>query len=130
MLKKDFRRKKRAGGKLDLAWLGLYMVTKALGSGLYKKNKFVQILNNGPGYWLTMSTVGAKENDHEVHIYNSLYPSVNTRVQVQIASLLGTTSKTLIPKHVNVQKQQGSKMRGHLYECMFAAGAGDHVSME
>ena len=35
VLKKDFRRKKRAGGKLDPSWLGPYTIVKALGRGLY-----------------------------------------------------------------------------------------------
>ena len=57
-----------------------------------EKEEFVPILNNGRGHWLTVSTMGAKEN--EVQIYDSLYLSVNTRVQVQIPSLLCTISKT------------------------------------
>ncbi|KAI6646386.1 hypothetical protein LOD99_12508 [Oopsacas minuta] len=35
VLKKDFRRKKRAGGELDPNWLGPYTIVKALGRGLY-----------------------------------------------------------------------------------------------
>ena len=33
---KDFKRKKREGGKLDNRWLGPYTITKALGKGLYE----------------------------------------------------------------------------------------------
>ena len=33
---KDFTRKKRQGGKLDYRWVGPYMITKALGKGLYQ----------------------------------------------------------------------------------------------
>ena len=33
---KDFKRKKREGGKLDNQWLGQYTITKALGKGLYE----------------------------------------------------------------------------------------------
>ena len=36
VLKKDFRRKKRAGGKLDFTWLGPYRIVKSLGRGLYR----------------------------------------------------------------------------------------------
>lgn len=36
VLKKDFLRKKRRGGKLDDKWLGPYTVTAALGKGLFK----------------------------------------------------------------------------------------------
>ena len=35
VLKKDFRRKKRAGGKLDPSWLGPYTIVKAVARGLY-----------------------------------------------------------------------------------------------
>ena len=35
MLKKDFRRKKRKGGKMDPQWLGPYKVAKDLGKGFY-----------------------------------------------------------------------------------------------
>ena len=36
VLKKDFRRKKRQGGKLDYLWLGPFMITATLGKGLYR----------------------------------------------------------------------------------------------
>ena len=36
VLKKDFTRKKRKGGKLDAKWTGPYKVAKSLGRGLYR----------------------------------------------------------------------------------------------
>ena len=36
VLKKDFTRRKRRGGKLDFRWQGHYVITKALGRGLYE----------------------------------------------------------------------------------------------
>ena len=36
VLKKDFKRKKRRGGKLDYRWQGPYTITAALGKGLYQ----------------------------------------------------------------------------------------------
>lgn len=36
VLKKDFTRKKRKGGKLDPKWLGPYLIVKDLGKGFYK----------------------------------------------------------------------------------------------
>ncbi len=36
VLKKDFTRKKRRGGKLDYRWEGPFIITKALGKGLYQ----------------------------------------------------------------------------------------------
>jgi len=35
VLKKDFLRKKRKGGKLDFKWLGPYTITATLGKGFY-----------------------------------------------------------------------------------------------
>ena len=36
VLKKDFTRKKRKGGKLDYRWTGPYIIISSLGKGLYK----------------------------------------------------------------------------------------------
>ena len=36
VLKKDFTRKRRKGGKMDPKWLGPYMITKDIGKGFYK----------------------------------------------------------------------------------------------
>ena len=36
VLKKDFTRKKRAGGKLDSRWTGPYRIVQSLGRGLYR----------------------------------------------------------------------------------------------
>jgi len=35
VLRKDMKRKKRAGGKMDFKWLGPYRVVKSMGKGLY-----------------------------------------------------------------------------------------------
>ena len=35
VLKKDFRRKRRKGGKMDYRWQGPYTITTVLGKGLY-----------------------------------------------------------------------------------------------
>ena len=36
VLKKDMKRKKRAGGKMDFKWIGPFKVIKSMGRGLYK----------------------------------------------------------------------------------------------
>ena len=36
VLKKDFTRRKRKGGKMDLPWLGPYKIVNSLGRGLYR----------------------------------------------------------------------------------------------
>ena len=103
----------------------------------------MQILHNGQGHWLLISTVGTKYA--EVRVYDSIYQSVNIKVKEQIASLLYTQEKEIKLKFMNIQKQSGSNdceifavanatllalgknpgkyllnqrlMRSHLYEC-------------
>ena len=36
VLRKDMKRKKQAGGKLDFKWLGPYTIVKSMGRGLYQ----------------------------------------------------------------------------------------------
>ena len=36
VLRKDMKRKKRAGGKMDFKWLGPYRIIKSMGKGLYQ----------------------------------------------------------------------------------------------
>ena len=71
---------------------------------------FIQILHNGCGHWLTISTIGAKD-DAEVCIYDSMYPSVSTIVKSQIAALLPTKNKEIKLRFMDVQKQCGG------YDC-------------
>ena len=40
VLKKDFIRKKRKGGKLDSNWIGPFTITRVLGKGLYRLESF------------------------------------------------------------------------------------------
>ena len=43
VLKKDFARKKRKGGKIDAKYVGPFIITKSLGKGLYA----LQLVKNG-----------------------------------------------------------------------------------
>ena len=47
VLKKDFRRKRRRGGKMDYRWQGPFAITAVLGKGLYslKERDGDQVLN-------------------------------------------------------------------------------------
>ena len=83
-----------------------------LGRTLYfevQSNEFVQILHNGHGHWLTISTVGMTHP--EVCVYDSMYPTTSTHVKHQIASLLATTQNTIRLRHMDVQMQSGG------YDC-------------
>ena len=105
--------------------------------------EFIQVIHNGRGHWLTVSTIGTSHPD--VHVYDSMYPSVNMCVKVQIAALLRTECPAIRLQFMAVQKQAGvcdcglfavafatalafgqppgmyhfaqGDMRQHLYEC-------------
>ena len=72
-------------------------------------SEFVQVLNNGMGHWLTISTIGTTHPS--VHIYDSMYPSVSTKTKSQIAALLNTQFPAIHLQHMNVQMQAGG------YDC-------------
>ena len=110
-----------------------------------QSGEFVQILHDGHGHWLTVSTIGA-EDEAEVYVYDSMYPSVGTYTKKEVASILCTKKKAIKLKIMDVQMQAGgsdcglfavafatalangippgkftfdqSKMRKHLYACL------------
>ena len=71
--------------------------------------EFVQIIHNGRGHWLTISTIGTSHPD--VHVYDSMYPSAGTLVKAQTAALLHTESPAIHLKFMSVQMQAGG------YDC-------------
>ena len=79
--------------------------------------EFVQVIHNGRGHWLTISTIGTSHSD--VHVYDSMYPSAGTLVKAQVAALLQTESPALHLQFMNVQMQAGGYDRG-LFAVAFA----------
>lgn len=105
--------------------------------------EFVQILHNGAGHWITISTVGT--NHPGVQVFDSLYTTCPLECKAQIVAMLATEHSSLQLKHMNVQMQTGEddcgvfaiafatavvyakqpgglsfnqpKMREHLYKC-------------
>ena len=69
--------------------------------------EYVQVIHNGFGHWLTITNIGA-ESDAEVMVYDSLYPSIGTFVQRQIAALLHTEQKKIKVNTTNMQIQPGN----------------------
>ena len=75
--------------------------------------EFVQILHNGHGYWLTISTVG---NMHpQAQVYDSTYSCCPTICKAQIAALLATVQPSIELQYMNMQMQSGS------YDCALFA---------
>lgn len=72
-------------------------------------DEFVQILHNGQGHWLTISTIGTSHP--VVHVYDSMYPSASTLVKAQIATILHTVYPTITLQFMDVQMQAG------VYDC-------------
>ena len=72
-----------------------------------ESGKFVQVMHNGFGHWLTVTNIGA-DSDSEVMVYDSLYPSIGTFVQKQIATLLRTGEKKIKVNIMNMQMQSGT----------------------
>ena len=67
VLKKDFLKKKRAGGKFDFNWLGPYKITRSLGRGLYRIEKMDDgsVINRVHGVHL--KSYKMKDSDLEVY---------------------------------------------------------------
>ena len=72
-------------------------------------SEFVQVIHNGRGHWLTISTIRTSRPD--IHVYDSMYPSAGTFVKAQIAALLHTESPAIRLQFMNVQMQAGG------YDC-------------
>ena len=65
------------------------------------KQPFLQILHDGQGHWILISTVETK--DAEVYVYDSNYQSVNNKVNEQIAFLLYTLEKEIKLTFMNIK---------------------------
>ena len=87
-----------------------------------QSDQFVQILHNGHGHWLTISTIGVRHP--EVSVYDSMYPTVSTHAKRQIASLLVTSQKEIKLRHMDVQMQSGGYDCG-LFAIAFATALAD-----
>lgn len=67
--------------------------------------EFVQILNNGLGHWLTISTIGTPHP--EVQVYDSVYMFASQRTIAQTAALLHTNHSAMTFSFMDTQKQCG-----------------------
>ena len=76
VLKKDFRKKKRKGGKLDFPWVGPYLITRSQGKGFY------ELQSCGKG---RVTTIPRVSHVH-IKVYKSLSCSPSRRLQSPSAS--------------------------------------------
>ena len=71
-----------------------------------QSGEFIQILHNGLDHWILISTIGLIHP--EVAVFDSLYPTVNANVKMQVASILSTKESSIVLHYRNVQMQSGS----------------------
>ena len=67
--------------------------------------EFVQVLHDGTDHWLLISTIGVT-HPAEVYVYDSMYSSASSSLQMQIASLLHTEHSSIILNYRDVQRQR------------------------
>ena len=98
LLAKQFERKLHGAGFQDVSG-SLTM------NFLIEREKFIQILHEPRGHWLTITNIGAKNS--EVFVYDSLYSSCSSNVQQQIACLLKEERPNIDLHFVDVHMQSG-----------------------
>lgn len=81
ILKKDFTRKKRKGGKMDPKWLGPYTITQELGKGFYK----LESCNNPDDVILRVN--GAHLKIYHLKIYHTPPPSPGLKAYLEQTKL-------------------------------------------
>lgn len=84
-----------SGGGLQPPCLGQLCAFKI------ERGELVQILHDGRGHWLAISTIEATRNA-EVFVYDSLFNSVTPVVKQQIAAILFTEQNTIDLKGDNI----------------------------
>ena len=71
-----------------------------------QRGEFIQILHDGHGHWLMISGAITENGAQEIHVFDSMYPTVGTYTKKQIASIV-SASKNIELKMMNVQLQNG-----------------------
>ena len=88
--------------------------------------EFIQILHDGHGHWLTISSIGASKEVTEIFVYDSTYPSIGTYTKKLIAALVSSQEKKIVIKMMNVQLQAGGCDCG-LFAIAFATGLANGI---
>ena len=85
-----------------------------------QKGEFMQVLHDGSGHWLTVSTVGASMEESEVFVFNSLFGGISNTVKLLVASIMHIDNNYINFKVFDVQRQDGVDDCG-LFAIAFAA---------
>ena len=70
-------------------------------------DEFVQVLHDGSGHWVTISTIGCKHPQVQNLMYDSLYCTLSPVLKCQIAAILATKQREISVKIMDVQMQAG-----------------------
>ena len=68
-------------------------------------DEFIQILHNGHGHWLTITTIGTSHPG--VLVYDSMYSSASSSLRRQVAALLATQESKIPLSFIDAQMQSG-----------------------
>ena len=68
-----------------------------------QRGEFLQIINTTHQHWLTVSTIGLKHP--VIQVFDSLYNSLPTMAQAQIATMMCTMESSIKVQVMDVQKQ-------------------------
>ena len=94
---------------------------------MVEPDEFLQIVGTGNGHWILISTVGTKHPT--VLVYDSVYYTVSTFVERQIAAMLCSQEKEIPLHFINTQMQYGSADCG-LFAIAFATAIALGISPE
>ena len=88
----------------------------------------MQVLNNGHGHWLTVSTIATV--DGIINVYDSLCTCTPTEeIKKQVAAIVNSKHKAITLKYINVQRQSATSNCG-LFALAFVMSLLDKVNPE
>ena len=89
-----------------------------------QQKDFIQILHNGYGHWLTVSTIGCQEAEIKGYDF-----SIGLHVKNQIAAILSSKAEKITVKMMNVQMQSGGCYCG-LFAIAYATALANGIPPE
>ena len=92
-----------------------------------QRQPFVQILHDGHGHWLTISSIGGKPGNTDISVYDSMYLSVGSYTKKQIAAIVCSKENTITLSMRNVQLQAGGSDCG-VFAIAFATALANNIN--
>ena len=92
-----------------------------------QRSEFIQMLHNGTCHLLLVTTIGVKKDC--IFVYDSLYPTVNSKTKHQITAIFGTPAPHISLQFVDCQVQKGTNNCG-LFSIAFATALANELHPE